>query len=68
MSLQPTAKKEKASRKKKGITAALVVAAVIALLEAYPHIKQAITTGDTDGLAEHTKRKLSEMQDAGMFE
>lgn len=66
--LQKPTKKRKASHKQKAVNIALIIAAAIALLEAIPYIKHAIETGDTQPLAEHTKRNLHEMQDAGVFE
>lgn len=59
--------KKKVSRKKKAGVAAVVITALIALLEAYPHILHAIQGGDTKPLAEFGKNKLIELQDAGTF-
>lgn len=62
----PKVAKKRVTKKKAGI-AAIVVAVIIALLEAYPHILTAIHGGDTKPLAEFGKSKLIELQDAGTF-
>lgn len=55
-------------RHKKKYVAGTTVALIITLLELYPLIRQAISTGDTAPIAEFGKSKLLELQDAGIIE